>query len=56
MKILLDSSLDFSDSLPPLLVVGDRRGAEEILDHEVCHPGDARCKKQCILFDDYVAR
>ena len=41
-----DSSLDFSDSLPPLLFTGDCQCAEEIPDHEVCHPGDTHCKDE----------
>ena len=43
-KFLFDSSLDISDSLPPLLFTGDCQCAEEIRDHEVCHPGDTYCK------------
>ena len=56
IKFDLDSSPAFPDSLPPLLLVGDRECAEEIRDHEVCHPRDAHRKKHLEIFGDLVRR
>ena len=43
---------DLPDTLPPLLLCGDCKSAEEIPDHEVRHSRNTHCKSQLAVFTD----